>query len=70
MELIGEEFSERYHYEAPKVWVERHVRPKWSCSHCHEGVHMASLPPHIQPKSNASTSLLAHLFASKFVDGM
>ena len=28
IERIGEEVSERYHYEAPKVWVERHVRPK------------------------------------------
>ncbi len=25
MERIGEEVSERYHYEAPKVWVERQV---------------------------------------------
>lgn len=70
MDRIGEEFSERYHYEAPKVWVERHVRPKWSCSHCHQGVHIAPSPPHILPKSNASASLLAHLIASKFVDGM
>jgi transposase len=70
MERIGEEFSERYHYEPPKVWVERHVRPKWSCGRCHQGVHIASCPPHILPKSNASASLLAYLITSKFVDGM
>src|SRR3984893_13464532 len=28
MDRIGQEFSERYHYEPPKVWVERQVRPK------------------------------------------
>ncbi|EQD38346.1 transposase, partial [mine drainage metagenome] len=33
-ERIGEEVSERYHYEAPKVWVERHVYPKYGCRHC------------------------------------
>jgi transposase len=70
MERIGEEVSERYHYEAPKVWVERHVRPKWGCPHCHQGVHIAPCTPQILPKSNASASLLAHLIASKFVDGM
>lgn len=70
MERIGEEVSERYHYEAPKVWVERHVRPKFCCSKCHEGVHIAPCPPTILPKSNASASLLAYLIASKFVDGM
>ena len=70
MERIGEEVSERYHYEAPKVWVERHVRPKWGCRHCHQGVHTAPCPTHMLPKSNASASLLAHLITSKFVDGM
>jgi transposase len=70
MQRIGEEVSERYHYEPPKVWVERHVRPKFSCSHCHESVHIAPNPPTILPKSNASASLLAALITSKFVDGM
>jgi transposase len=70
MERIGEEISERYHYESPKVWVERHVRPKWACSRCRQGVRIAPVPPHILPKSNASASLLAYLIASKFVDGL
>jgi transposase len=70
MERIGEEVSERYHYEPPKVWVERHVRPKFCCGKCHEGVHLAPCPATILPKSNASASLLAALVTSKFVDGM
>jgi len=70
MERIGEEVSERYHYEPPKVWVERHVRPKWGCPHCHQGVQIAPCPMTILPKSNASASLLAALITSKFVDGM
>jgi transposase len=68
MERIGEEASERYHYEPPKLYVERHVRAKYSCPHCHAGVHRAPTPPTILPKSNASASLLAHLVTGKFVD--
>lgn len=68
MQRIGEEVSERYHYEPPKLYVERHVTPKYACSHCHAGVHRAALPLTILPKSNASASLLAHLVTGKFVD--
>jgi transposase len=70
MDRIGEEISERYHYESPKVWVEQHVRLKWACGRCHQGVHIAPSPVNILPKSNASASLLAYLIASKFVDGL
>ena len=70
MERVGEEVSERYHYEPPKVWVERHVRLKWACGHCHQGVHIPPCAPTILPKSNASASLLAYLMASKFLDGL
>ena len=67
---IGEEVSERYHYEPPKVWIERHVYPKYACGHCHEGVKIAAAVKSILPKSNASASLLAHLVTSKFDDGL
>jgi len=67
---IGEEVSERYHYEPPKVWVERHVYPKYACAECHEGVKVAAAVKSILPKSNASASLLAHLVTSKFDDGL
>lgn len=70
MDCIDREISERYHYEAPKVWVERHIRPKWACGRCHQGVHIAPCAPQILPKTNASASLLAYLIASKFVDGL
>lgn len=70
MDCIDREVSERYHYESPKIWVEQHVRLKRACGHCHQGVRIAERPPHILPKTNASASLLAHLIASKFVDGL
>jgi transposase len=70
MECIGQEISERYHYEPPQVWVERQIRLKWACGRCHQGVRIAPCPAQILPKSNASASLLAYLVASKFVDGL
>ena len=69
-ERIGEEVSERYHFEPAKVWVERHVYPKYACGHCHQGVTVAAAVKNILPKSNASASLLAHVVTSKFDDGL
>jgi transposase len=69
-ERIGEEVSERYHFEPAKVWVERHVYPKYACRHCHQGVTVAAAIKNILPKSNASASLLAHVVTSKFDDGL
>jgi len=69
-ERIGEEVSERYHFEPAKVWVERHVYPKYACGHCHQGVTVAAAIKNILPKSNASASLLAHVVTSKFDDGL
>ena len=67
---IGEEVSERYHFEPAKVWVERHIYPKYACGHCHQGVTVAAAIKNILPKSNASASLLAHVVTSKFDDGL
>ena len=69
-ERIGEEISERYHFEPAKVWVERHVYPKYACGHCHQGVTVCAAIKNILPKSNASASLLAHVVTSKFDDGL
>jgi transposase len=69
-ERIGEEVSERYHFEPAKVWIERHVYPKYACGHCHQGVTVAAAVKNILPKSNASASLLAHVVTSKFEDGL
>jgi transposase len=52
-ECIGRESSERYHYEPPKVWVEKHVYLKYACGHCHQGVKVAEAMRSILPKSNA-----------------
>ena len=70
-ECIGREAGgERYHYEPPRIWIEKHVYLKYACGHCHQGVQVAPTVHGILPKSNASASMLAHLVTSKFVDGL
>jgi transposase len=63
---IGEEVRECYHFEPPKISVERHVCPTYVCAQRKTDVVTAPAPPVILPKTNASPSLLAHLVTQKF----
>ncbi len=73
---IGEEVSEQLSYIPAKLEVIRHIRPKYTCKSCEglEGngatVKIAPSPKQIIPKSIASSSLLAHIVTSKFVDSL
>jgi len=51
---IGEEVCEQVEIIPATIRVLRHVRPKYACSTCHAGVHVAPLPPQPIPKSLAS----------------
>src|SRR5690606_22065922 len=46
-----------------------HVRLKYGCPCCQQGVKLAPLAPQLFPKSNATPSLLAHIATAKYVDG-
>jgi transposase len=72
LERFGEETSERYAYRRPKIWVERHIRHRYGCPTCRSGeaIKIAPVPAQLLPKTNAGASLLAHLIANKFVDGI
>lgn len=70
MRRIGEEVSEQLDLIPAKVQVLRHVRVKYACPACAEGVHTAPLPPQPIPKSNASPGLLAHIVVSKYQDAL
>ena len=73
---IGEETSEKLQIEPAKVWVERHVRPKYACRACEgvedegETVSIAPLPAEMIPKSISTPSLLTHIFIGKFCDAI
>jgi len=69
LQRIGEETSEQLDYIPAVVRVLKHIRPKYACPCCRDGVRIAPVPLSIFPKSLATPSLLAHIVTAKFVDG-
>jgi len=68
--VIGEEVSEQLDIIPAKIQVIRHVRRKYGCGVCEDGVHVAKLPAQPLPKSNASPALLAYIATAKYQDGL
>jgi transposase len=72
---IGEETNEKLHIIPQRIFVEKTVRPKYSCRTC-EGteeedkaaVRIAPVPPTIIPRGIASASLLSCIMISKYED--
>ncbi len=67
---IGAEACEQLEIIPATIRVLRHVRPKYACPACHDGVHAAKMPAQPIPKSMASPGLLACVATSKFVDAL
>ena len=70
LERFGEEICEQLEVIPAKVRVLRHIRPKYACPCCRQGVRIAPPPVAIFPKSIATPSLLAQIITGKFVDGV
>ena len=68
--VIGQEISEQLDVIPAKIQVIRHVRLKYACKQCEEGVVQAPMPPQPLPKSNASPALLATVATAKYADGL
>jgi len=68
--LIGEETSEQLDILPASVRVLVHVRKKYVCKACEEGINIAPLPPQPIPKSMASPGLLAYIATAKYQDGL
>jgi len=67
---IGEEISEQLDIIPAKIQVIRHIRRKYACKACEDGVVTALMPPQPLPKSNASPNLLAYCVIAKYVDAL
>jgi transposase len=67
-ERFGEEVTEQLEYIPAQLSVIAHVRPKYACRPCAEGVSMAPMPQLFLPKSMATPSLVAHTVISKYED--
>ncbi len=68
MQAIGSETTDELEYNPGRLFVRRHVRPKYACRHCEEGVHIAAMPPRPIDKGIAGPGMLAHVLTSKFAD--
>jgi transposase len=70
LERIGEEVSEQLDVIPAKVRVLRHVRPKYACPCCRQGIKTAPMPPQPIPRSIASPGLLAYVATAKYADAL
>ena len=65
---IGEDVSEEIEYEPASVFVIEHVKPKYACRKCEDGVMTAPTPPRVIEKGVPGPGMLAHVAVSKYVD--
>ena len=68
MRSFAEDVTEELEMVPAKLFVREHVRPKYSCAACAEGVVQASLPARPIEKGRPGPGLLSHVVVSKFVD--
>ncbi len=67
-ERIGEEITEELDYVPASFVVRQHVRGKYACKACQDGVVIADLPARPIEKGRPGTGLLAHILTSKYAD--
>jgi transposase len=68
MDRIGEDLTRELEYEPPKLEAHIHVRPKYACRHCKDGVSAAPLPPRPIPGGIAGPGLVTEVIVGKFGD--
>jgi transposase len=67
---IGVDRLEQLVFVPASAKVLVHIRPKYACSSCKDGVKVAPAPASPIPKSFATPSLLAQIVTSKYVDAL
>jgi transposase len=65
---MGEEITEQLKFIPAKLVIMRHIRPKYGCRGCENGVRIVSMPLLLLPKSIATPELVAQTILSKYVD--
>ena len=65
---IGEEVTEELDWQPASMSVTEHVRIKYACKACQEGVVIGELPARPIEKGRPGTGLLAHVIVSKYAD--
>ena len=65
---FGEEVTEELDYVPASFVVRQHVRGKYACKTCQDGVVIADLPARPIEKGRPGTGLLSHILVSKYGD--
>lgn len=65
---IGEDFSEQLEYEPASLYIVVHVRPKYACARCHNGVFSATVAAQPIDKGLPGPGLLAYIIVCKYAD--
>jgi transposase len=65
---IGEDVTEQLEYEPGKLFVFRHIYPKYACSCCKDGVTSAEPAANPIARCLAGPGLLAYVMVSKFAE--
>lgn len=65
---FGEDVSEQLDYQPARLFVWQHVRVKYSCQKCHDGVFTAPPPVSIIDKGLPGVGLLAGITTCKYTD--
>lgn len=65
---FGETVTEQLDVIPPQFKVLKHVRPKYACKHCTDGVSIAPMPILFLPKSIAAPGLVAYTITNKYID--
>jgi transposase len=68
MDCIGEDITRELEYEPAKLAAHIHVRPKYACRRCKDGVCAAPLPPRPIPGGIAGPGLITEVYVGKFGD--
>ena len=67
-EAIGQEVTEELDYIPASFIVRQHIRPKYACKPCQNGVVLAEMPDRPIDKGRAGTGLHSHVIVSKYGD--
>ena len=65
---IGQDDSEQIEFIPAALYIIQHVRPKYACPKCHDGVVQASMPAMPIERGAVGPGLLAHIITSKYAD--
>lgn len=65
---IGQDDSEQMEFIPAALYIIRHVRPKYACPACHDGVVQAPMPAMPIERGAVGPGLLAHIITSKYAD--